>query len=58
MSSPKLGKDIIVRDLRVILPDKDITVTAGIVCLLIHIPARKEHQGSFNQALDVYHNKV
>lgn len=58
MSSPKLGRNIIVRDSRVLLPGVDTTVNAGTVSLSIHIPARGEDQGTFDKALDAYHDEV
>ena len=57
MTSPKLGKDVFVRDSRVILPGEDITVTAGIVSLSVHIPAREEYQGTFDKNLDTHHDE-
>lgn len=58
MSSPKLGRDVIVRDSRVLPLDEAIAVTAGAVCLSVHIPDRGEHQRKFDGALDAYHEEV
>ncbi len=58
MSSTKLGRDIVVRDSRAILPGEIITVTAGVVSLSIHIPPRGKLQDAFDKALDAYHNDV
>ena len=58
MSSPKLGRDVIVRDSRVLPLDEAISVTAGAVCLSIHIPERGEHQLAFDEALTAYHEDV
>jgi hypothetical protein len=55
MSSPKLGKDIIVRDSRVLPLDEAIAVSAGAVCLSIQIPERGEHQPAFVETLNACH---
>ncbi|KAL9109714.1 MAG: hypothetical protein Q9187_008128 [Circinaria calcarea] len=58
MSSTKLGRDIIVRDSRVIFPGEIVTVTVGVVSLSIHIPPRGECQDAFDKGLDAYCNEV
>jgi hypothetical protein len=58
MSSFRLGKDIIVRDSRVLPLGEAIVVIAGAVCLSIQVPDRGEHQRAFDEALNAYHDDV
>lgn len=58
MRSPKLGRDIMVRDSRIIPSNEDTTVEAGIVSLSIHIPERGKHQDTFDKALSTYLDDV
>jgi len=58
MSSPKLGRDTIVRNSRILPLDEAIVVTAGAVRLSIHIPDRGEDQPAFEEALNAYYEDV
>jgi len=58
INSPKLGKDIIVRDSRVLPLNKVITVSAGAVYLSIQILERGEHQPTFIKILNTCHEDV
>lgn len=58
MRSSKLGRDIMVRDSRIIPSSEDITVEAGIVSLSIYIPERGKHQDTFDKTLSTYLDEV
>jgi hypothetical protein len=54
MSSPRIGRDVIVRGSNVILSNDETKVTAGMVSILIQIPARGDYQSKFDENLDAY----
>ncbi len=54
MSSPTIGRDIIVRGSKVILSNEVTKVTVGMVSILIQSPVRGNHQSKFDENLASY----
>jgi hypothetical protein len=58
LSSPRIGRDIIIRDSMIILSSEETVVTAGMVSLLIQIPARGDYQSTFDKNLAAYYQEL